>query len=206
MQDKIKEVYEQIGMPEECRQRIEQAMRSRREDRPGSRAGYRRISGPAAALAAAFLLMLTNTTVYAFTGEGIISRIVSFAGNAVFTEATDEEGNTVSSAAFDTENAEAPAEFKEGRLWLTANGEHIDITDRVSDEQAYIYDYRDEEGITHYLILGGEPETFGYAEFMYDETKDPGWIGGYFTAGKVGEPIDPDWLQNAKKELGIPWP
>lgn len=152
MQDKIKEIYEQIGMPEECRQRIEQAMRSRREDRPGSRAGYRRISGSAAALAAALLLLLTNTTVYAFTGEGIISRIVSFAGNAVFTEATDEEG------------------------------------------------------ITHYLILGGKPETFGYAEFMYDETKDPGWIGGYFTAGKAGEPIDSDWLQNAKKELGIPWP
>ena len=44
-------------------------------------------------------------------------------------------------------------------------------------------------GIKHYLILGGDPETFSYAEFLYDENKNPAWVGGYFTSGKVGETI-----------------
>ena len=118
----------------------------------------------------------------------------------------DEKGNNVSTASFDTSNATAPAEFREGRLWFTANGECVDITDQISEKKAYIYDYKDNQGIIHYLIVGGQPETFGYAEFTYDETQNPGWVGGYFQSGKVGEPIDPDWLQNAKKELNIPWP
>ena len=69
-----------------------------------------------------------------------------------------------------------------------------------------IYAYRDGQGIKHYLILGGDPETFSYAEFLYDESKNPAWVGGYFTSGKVGETINPVWLENAKAKLGIPWP
>ena len=113
--------------------------------------------------------------------------LCSFAGNAIFTEEIDEEGNAVSTAALDTSNETAPAEFKDGHLWFTANGEHIDITSQVSDATAYIYDYKDGQGITHYLIVGGAPETFGYAEFLYDETKQPGWVSGYLRRGKSGK-------------------
>ena len=206
MQNSVKEVYEQVRMPEECRRRIEQAMQSKKAGTLRTMTGYRRVSRIAVALTAVLLFVLANGTVYAYTGSGIISRIVSFAGNAIFTKEIDENGNEVSSAAFNTSDATAPAKFGEGHLWFTANGESIDITDQVSEDRAYIYDYRDGEGITHYLIVGGEPETFGYAEFLYDETKNPGWIGGYFTSGKVGETVNPDWLENAKKELNIPWP
>lgn len=206
MQEKLKKVYGQVKMPEECSHRIEEAMQRKKSDMPKTLTGRRRIAGPAIALAAILFFLLADRTVYAYTGKGIISRVVSFADNAIFTEKTDEEGNHVSTAVFDTSDATAPAEFKEGRLWLTANGENMDITAQVSEDKAYIYDYRDGEGITHYLIIGGDPETFGYAEFMYDETKPLGWIGGYFTAGKVGETVNPDWLKKAKEELGIPWP
>ena len=206
MENRVKEVYGQIRMPERCSQRIEEAMRNEQAGTSKTPAGYRRFRGPAVALAAVLLLVLVNGTAYAYTGEGIISRILSFAGNAIFTESEDEEGNMVSSAALDTANATAPAVYKDGRLWFTANGENIDITEQISDSQAYIYDYRDGQGIKHYLILGGDPETFSYAEFLYDENKNPAWVGGYFTSGKVGETINPVWLENAKDKLGIPWP
>lgn len=206
MQNRVQEVYDQVRMPEECSRRIEQAMRSKKTGVLKPFTGYRRVSRIAVALTGVLLFLLTNVTVYAYTGKGIIGRFVSFADNAVFTKGRDESGNNISTAALDTDDATAPAEFREGRLWFTANGENIDITNQVSENNAFIYDYRDGEGITHYLIVGGAPETFGYAEFLYDETQMPEWIGGYFTAGKVGETINPDWLEKAKKELGIPWP
>lgn len=206
MQNRVQEVYDQVRMPEECSRRIEQAMRSKKTGVLKPFTGYRRVSRIAVALTGVLLFLLTNVTVYAYTGKGIIGRFVSFADNAIFTKGRDENGNNISTAALDTADATAPAEFREGRLWFTANGENIDITNQVSENNAFIYDYRDGEGITHYLIVGGAPETFGYAEFLYDETQMPEWIGGYFTAGKVGETINPDWLEKAKKELGIPWP
>lgn len=205
MQKKIQETYEQVRMPEECSRRIEQAMRRKRAGAPVPAVRYRWKPGFAAALAAVLFLLAADTTVYAYTGRGVISRFVSFANNAIFTQETDEEGNNVSTASMDTSDMTAPAEFQDGHLWFTANGEHIDITGQVSEVRAYVYRYKDGEGITHYLIVGGAPETFGYAEFLYDETKNPGWIGGYFTAGKVGESTNPDWLENAKDEAGIPW-
>ena len=57
---------------------------------------------------------------------------------------------------------------KEGQLWFTANGENIDITEQVSEDRAFTYKYTDGQGITHYLIVGGAPETFGYAECPYN--------------------------------------
>lgn len=204
--NQVKEVYEQVRMPEKCSRRIERAMQGRQEVILSILPFSRRISRPAAALIAALLILMADGTVYAATGEGIISRVFSFANNAVFTKETDEEGNNISTAAYNTSDATAPAEYKEGRLWFTANGENIDITDQVSESMAYTYRYTDAQGITHYLIVGGEPETFGYAEFMCNESGTREWIGGYFSSGKVGESINPDWLQNAKEELGIPWP
>ena len=178
MHNRVKEVYEQVRMPKKCSRRIEQAMQSKREGTLNTLPGYRRISRPAVALAAVLLLLLADGTVYAATGEGIIRRFASFANNAVFTQGKDEE----------------------------ANGENIDITEQVSEDRAFTYKYTDGQGITHYLIVGGAPETFGYAEFMREETGTQEWISGYSSSGKVGESINPDWLKNAKAELGIPWP
>ena len=206
MHNRVKEVYEQVRMPKKCSRRIEQAMQSKREGTLNTLPGYRRISRPAVALAAVLLLLLADGTVYAATGEGIIRRFASFANNAVFTQGKDEEGNNISTTSYNTSDATAPAEYKEGQLWFTANGENIDITEQVSEDRAFTYKYTDGQGITHYLIVGGAPETFGYAEFMREETGTQEWISGYSSSGKVGESISPDWLKNAKAELGIPWP
>lgn len=202
MQKELKEVFAQVEMPETCVLNIEKAM----EQRKGNiyQGGKIRKVPRAVAAAAAIVmaLLLTDGVVYAYTGNGLISRFAAFNGT-IFTKTVDEEGNTTVEAEMNLEEATAPAEYIDGRLYLTINGENIDITEEISDTSAYTYVYCDEDSITHYIIIGGRPESFGYAEFL--QVADNEWIGGSFVGGEVGGTINPDWLQNAKKELNIPW-
>ena len=46
-------------------------------------------------------------------------------------------------AEVNTEEATAPAEYVDGRLYLTVNGENLDITEEISDTNAYTYIYED---------------------------------------------------------------
>lgn len=203
MQKELKEVFDRVTMPEQCVLDIEKAMEEKREtERPGGK--IRRMPRAVAAAAAVVMaLLLTDGAVYAYTGNGLLSRI--FASNgAVFTKSVDEDGNMRSEAEFNTDEAAAPAEYRDGRLYLTVNGENADITDEISESSAYTYIYEDTGSITHYIIIGGRPESFGYAEFLQDGDKQ--WIGGTFAGGEAGGSINPDWLQRAKKELDIPWP
>ena len=97
------------------------------------------------------------------------------------------------------------------------NGEHTDITDRVSETEPYIYRYTDEEGIVHYWIVGKngpEPEHYGFAEYL--QPADGDWtaygfaeylqpIGGDWTAGYVARTDNNEapWLHRAWDELGF---
>ncbi|MBD5541131.1 MAG: hypothetical protein HDR00_08035 [Lachnospiraceae bacterium] len=203
MQKELKEVFDQVEMPETCVLDIEKAIEKRKGNI--SQGGkIRKIPRFAAAAAAIVMaLLLTDGVVYAYTGNGLISRIIAFNGT-IFTKTVNEEGTMTSEAELNLEEATAPAEYIDGRLYLTVNGENLDITDAISDTTAYNYVYADADSITHYIIIGGKPESFGYAEFLRDADEE--WIGGSFVGGEVGGTINPDWLQNAKKELNIPWP
>lgn len=203
MEKKLKEVFDQVKMPEKCVLDIEKAMEKKEENILPKAKICKIPRAVAAAAAIAMALLLTEGAVYAYTGSGIISRIISLNGT-VFTKTVDEEGNMTSRAEVDLGAVTAPAEYRDGRLYLTVNGENIDITNEVSDTTAYTYIFEDTGSITHYIVIGGKPESFGYAEFLQNADKE--WIGGSFIGGEVGGTINPDWLQNAKKELNIPWP
>lgn len=200
MEKQIKEYFDNLTMSDECINHIERLIAEKSAGK--RRTGFMFKPSFACAIAA-FLIIISEATVFASTGSGIISHIISFAKNAVITESVDENGWSTSQVEFDTEHAAAPAEVIDDRLIFTANGEHKDITEQVSDEQAYVYTYTDEEEMTHYLIVGGNPAEFGYAEFMKDAAGC--WVGGYFSGGKVGGDINPEWLQNAKETWNIPW-
>lgn len=116
-----------------------------------------------------------------------------------------------------------PADFLEesdGRLYFTANGEHIDITDKISYEEPFIYIYTDEEQIIHYIAVGGvyDPDPaktdHGWCEYFqnapgtepFNPLAEDGWIAG----GGQNE-IDCDtetqypWSVKALEEFGTPW-
>ena len=65
-----------------------------------------------------------------------------------------------------------PAEVRDGRLWFTVDGQETDITDLVDEETPYIYTRIDPiSGAEGYVVVGGTPENFGWAEFyMVDGT------------------------------------
>ena len=202
MQKELKEVFHQVEMPDRCVLNIEKAIEQKKEGASFCKKTSKLPRFAAAAAAVVMALLLTDGVVYAYTGNGIISRIIAFNG-AAFTKTVDEEGNTTSVAEVNTEEATAPAEYVDGRLYLTVNGENLDITEEISDTNAYTYIYEDTASVTHYIIIGGKPESFGYAEFLQGADKE--WIGGSFIGGEVGGTINPDWLQMAKEELNIPW-
>lgn len=204
LQDKVKESYDKVMLSQACEQQIRSAMLAKRDNRGMVRSRHRYIPRPAMACALVIgLLMSVNGAVYAYSGNGIISYFLSFAQNAVFTREVDENGTESTSTSFNTTEAVAPAEYADGSLVFTANGEKIDITAQVSETKAFIYTYVDTEKATHYLIVGGQPQEFGYAEFIMDEENN--WIGGYFQGGVVGGDISPVWLEDAKDMLNIPW-
>lgn len=202
MEKELKEVFNQIKMPEKCILDIEGEIKEKQETE-FQRAKIRKMPRVVAAAAAVVMvLLLTDGVVYAYTGSGIISRIIAFNGT-VFTKTVDEDGSIISEGQLNLEEATAPAEYRDGRLYFTANGENLDITEEVSNTEAYTYTYQDDDFVTHYMIVGGNPESFGYAEFLQGVEGE--WIGGSFVGGEAGGTINPDWLQNAKQELNIPW-
>ena len=100
-----------------------------------------------------------------------------------------------------TEDMTQPVRFEDGRMIFIVNGEHTDITDRVSETEPYIYRYTDEEGIVHYWIVGKngpEPEHYGFAEYL--QPADGDWTAGYVARTNNNEA---PWLHRAWDELGF---
>ena len=86
-----------------------------------------------------------------------------------------------------TQAAMGPADYesllkeKDGRLYLTIDGETTDITDRIDRQTPYIYTYTNDEsnivsGKVSYVIAGGTPDDYGVVDIAYIEGL--GWWGG----------------------------
>ena len=154
---------------------------------------------PALILAAAVVLLLAvSLTAYAMGPS-----LFGWGGN--FEVRRDEQGETME-AVLHTEKLTEPVRFEEERMIFIVNGEELDITDQVSETQAFTYQYTDAEGITHGWLVGKngpEPTNYGYGEYL---ASDKGWFTGY--TARVN--LDPDsdgaaWLRNGKAELGVTW-
>lgn len=59
-------------------------------------------------------------------------------------------------------------ELEDGRLFFVRDdGQRLDITDQIDENTPYIYDGSDPEtGLTYYLIMGGDPDGYGYLEWV----------------------------------------
>ena len=122
---------------------------------------------------------------------------------------TDEEGNVVGVAGVDTE-APPFARIVNGRLYFVGNGEKIDITDMLSEEDPYIYTYVDDYGLTHAMAVGYSDslENYGIYEFIWEETEE----GKDWVTGTGRNFLNPEtetrypWVDLIWEKLDVPWP
>lgn len=203
MKNSVKNMYDQIAMPEDVARRIQNAMDQKRGQ--GRAFSIRRTAAMAAAFVTVVLIATVslNTEVQAAV-IGLFKRYV-FNDNT-FSVEMDEDSSHVS---WDT-SAPLCAEERDGRLYFIANGENRDITDETSLEKPFIYTFTDGQNVEHCLIVGGTPENFGVHEFFREvgvrSNPQDGWLGGYGTNYLDENNRAYPWLAAAWEALQLPWP
>lgn len=209
MKDKVKEMFAQVAMPEETANKIWQAMEQ--EVRPRRRS-FRKAFGKVVTAAAVFLLVLSlSPQVRAAVEDWVLKYVFPESGLSVYKK-TDAEGNEVGVMVVDT-LSQSFAQYRDGRLYVTHNGEEWDITDQITEEEPYFYEFVDEYGMTHYRAVGysGSLDNFGIYEFVrtVEEGQQPweGWEGGSgqnFLSAETEERYP--WVDIVWEKLGVPWP
>lgn len=160
-----------------------------------------------AAVCACMIIMFTGSyAVYAYGGQ-VIREVWGWGNNMRYTETTDSEtGETQKQVKVMTESLTDPVEIRGDRLYFIVNGENIDITGQISETEAFAYEYTDEDGYTHYWLVGKNgPETnyYGYGEYIKDA--DGKWIGGYSARTNLDENGKGTyWLEAGKEKIGFP--
>lgn len=86
---------------------------------------------------------------------------------------------------------------EDGRILLTTPDGELDITDRCSKTEPFIYEFKDESGAQHYIIAGGTPESCGFVEYIVDP--ETGYADGQgYLGGSSSE-----WRIEGERQLGI---
>ena len=160
-----------------------------------------------AACVCAAVLICAGLSAYAYGGQ-VISRVFGWGDNFEMRTELNENGQAQTISILHTDDLTEPVVFKDGKMVFIVNDEKIDITDQVSENKAYYYECDDAEGNTHVWLIGlnsAELQNYGYAEYVKDT--DGRWLTGY--SARVNIEADgtssAEWLENAKKELNIPW-
>ncbi len=107
----------------------------------------------AAALAAGCIAMIA---------AGLPAQVYHFIGGGSVT--VNPGTNT---AYYDRLYAEDPVEVDgDGRVWFTADGQRLDITDKVDENTPYLYERTDGgTGQKGYLMVGGSHDNLGWMEW-----------------------------------------
>lgn len=99
----------------------------------------------------AAVLMLTGFAIAPRIITMLNGRTVEWDDNHLFTSGTTE----------------SLAEVRDGRVYFTLD--HSDITEYCSETTYFRYDFTDEEGIDHIILIGGEPDYIGWTEILFFE-------------------------------------
>ena len=104
-------------------------------------------------------------------------------------------------ASITTYEANVPYEVINGRVIFTLDGSNKDITDYISEETYYEYEYTAENGWHFIVHVGGTPDNLGWQEFIFDENGDRFGSTGMYTGDE-----EPVWFTTGRAELGaVPW-
>ena len=198
--------FDQVRLPEDRAQRLRAELASRcshDEMEAISMDNSKKIRRPVMALVAVFLIAAMSLTAFAY-GEKIVDRFYTMMTGGTVEHGTTEDGISYTGASTNLDEVVAPVELRDdGRLYLTVNGENLDITDQCSYEIPYIYECTGPDGLRHAFIVGGDRDAIGWAEFMWDENGMP--EAGSAVFGTPGGQEDAPWLDEGKDELNLPW-
>lgn len=201
MKQQIVEAFDSVQMPRECEQKIRTALR---EQQARGRRPVVRLKHVVALLAVVVLMLSLSTEVRAAVNSLVVKYFFPGSDITVY-EQIDENGEVVSITCVDTE-APGFARMVNGRLYFVGNGEKIDITDQITEEDPYYYTYVDDYGLTHYMAVGysGSIENYGIYEFIREE--DGNWVTG---TGRNFMDLETEkrypWVDIIWEEFDVPW-
>lgn len=206
MSHDYKRTFDQIEMPQEQAEALRSVLASRHPEQTKEEQTMKHRSflrRPICALAALILILSLSVTAMAYGGR-IVENVYNFFIGGAVEQGIDEYGDPYVSGSVDTDTQTAPIELREdGRMYLTVNGENLDITDEFSYTTPYIYECTGSDGLRHVFVIGGELDAAGWAEFIWNEAGLP--TAGETFFGTPGGSDDAPWLNAAMKELELPW-
>lgn len=206
MSNKYKRTFSQIEMPQEKADALRANLLSQvcEPTKEETTLKHRNIlRRPIYALAAIILILSLSVTAMAY-GEKIVENVYSFFSGGAIETGIDEQGRSYSSSSIDTDMTSAPMELREdGRVYLTVNGENLDITDQFSQTVPYIYECTDSDGLRHIFVIGGRTDAPDYAEFIWDAEGNP--AGGKTVYNNPNGSENAPWLSAAGEQLNLPW-
>lgn len=204
MKERVREMFEQVTMPESTEKAIRQAMAD------GAN-GKKRRMGPVGKAAVTFAAMVVICFAMSPTARAAVNGWVVkyFWPDSDITVYEVNEGEVEATVAVVDTEAPAFARIINGRLYFLGNGEKIDITDLIREDTPYYYSYVDEYGMTHDMAVGysGSLDNFGIYEFIWrekDGNKD--WTvgtGRNFMCNETQSRYP--WVDIVWEDLGIPW-
>lgn len=202
MKDQIRNMFEQTTMPRDTEMRIRAAM--------GRRQPAKSRWKPAVTAAAVLAMLLLISPQARAAVEGWVMKYVFPGSDLTIHQQTDPQGNVTGiMATVDTE-APAFAQVVDGRLYFLGNGENLDITDEIAEDNPFFYTYVDNYGLTHAMAVGysGSIENYGIYEFIWEDVDGQrDWVTGSgrnFLSSET-ETRYP-WVDLVWQELNVPWP
>ena len=202
MKDQIRNMFEQITMPRDTEMRIRAAM----DRRQPAKSRWK----PAVTAAAVLAMLLLISPQARAAVEGWVMKYVFPGSDLTIYQQTDPQGNVNGiMATVDTE-APAFAQIVDGRLYFLGNGENLDITDEIAEDNPFFYTYVDNYGLTHAMAVGysGSIENYGIYEFIWEDVDGQrDWVTGSgrnFLSSET-ETRYP-WVDLVWQELNVPWP
>ena len=193
--NKFNELYDTIHMPQALEVKIMNA-------KPATQRKSRPTTAVAAVLAVVLMLGM-SPTVRAAVNEWVITTFPDL-GLTIYSREPSEEGQ----ARGDIIHSDTLPTFvhlENGRLVFTGNGENLDITDQLTEEEPFFYTYQQDE-YEIILIVGydGSIENFGDYGFV---KKNGQWFTG---SGRNYLDMETEtaypWVQTVWDTLDIPWP
>lgn len=208
MKDQVKEMYDQVVMPEACEQQIRQAMAQKAQGKKSHRTRY--ALRPATVMAALLAVLLFASVAMNNEVRAAVNDLVRYVFESAHFEKNPETGELTEFTPVE-DSVPVFVEAGDGRLYFSYDGEYVDITGKTSMETPYIYKYVDKSNVEHTLIIGGVPNNFGVCEFYREIVEGQqdwqGWIGGYSEnyLDNATEKAYP-WVAAAWEELDLLWP